>query len=453
MSHGEAFNVEFHPDAAARFNELADEILGSVRSFGRVEPPHNRSTPLHPVIELGPADIIGEITVQQSSVDLLGEERARYWQSKGVRVGWEGADFEKIKELARRIARVASIAGRVSDEFMLDEVFLWLRETLERQRSNGLTDYLAHRCSSEIKDREIWIPVYRTYSTRNFTMGDVEFLTITAPMMDRWFARFLQNVEDKRVSLEVNRERSIMQGSLAARIRVKAELKQARAIANAAATKAIGFLRFLSPVNSTCKLVSYCAPVGKESTIQTMELIVENDLIASVEKASVEQGPAAWNVDVSVQTWSGLLELVQKLASGPQTTKFRGELYEAVQLHSRHSVAVEIPHKIVFVVAAIESLLLKDSSEPIQKNLGERMAFIIGSTVSNRKPIIRNVDEFYQIRSALIHHGYEIRPKDFEVIDKFFFNVWWCFVRLLNEMDNYKTREELFEALEEKKLR
>jgi hypothetical protein len=271
-------------------------------------------------------------------------------------------------------------------------------------------------------------------------------------MMDQWFANILQNVDDKRVSLEVNRERSIMQGSLAARIRVKAELKKARLIAHAAATRAIGLLRFLSPVNCTCRLVSYCAPVGTENTVQTMELIVEEGLITSVVKASVEQGPAAWNIAEAVQAWPGLLELIQDLASHPQATKFRGELYEALQLHSRHTVAVEVPHKIVFVVAAIESLLLKDSTEPIQKNLGERLAFIIGSSVSDRKTIIRNVENFYQIRSALIPHGRETGPQDFEVIDKFFFYVWFSFVRLLYEIDKYKTREELFAALEEKKL-
>src|SRR5271156_2970068 len=108
MSHDEPFSVQFHPDAVTRFHELADEILGSVSSFGHVEPPHNRPTHLHPVVELTQADFIGEITVQRSSVNLMGEERGRYWDSKGLRVGWEEADFEKIKELARRIGRVAA---------------------------------------------------------------------------------------------------------------------------------------------------------------------------------------------------------------------------------------------------------------------------------------------------------------------------------------------------------
>ena len=59
MSHDERFSVQFHPDAVTRFNELADEILGSVSSFGHVEPPHNRPTYLHHVVELTLSDSFG----------------------------------------------------------------------------------------------------------------------------------------------------------------------------------------------------------------------------------------------------------------------------------------------------------------------------------------------------------------------------------------------------------
>jgi hypothetical protein len=452
MTSEEASGLQFHPDAAARFNSLGQEFLGCVKAFGRADPPAIRPTGIHPVIEINEADIIGEINVKQSYVNLLGEEQARFWDSQGLRVGWDNQDFERIKQLARQLARTAPIADRVSEEFMLDEVFRWLRETLEAKRQDSLTDYIAERCSIEIKDCEVWIPVYRTYSALAFSIGDVEFLTVSAPMMEQWFSRILQNVEDKSLSLEVNRERSILQGSIAARVKVKAEPQKARASAHAAANKAIAMLRFLSPINWTCRVVSHCMPVGKENTVQTMELFVEASQIVSVVKASVEQGPAAWNIDQETERLPGLLESIQKLASAPHVTKFRGELYEALQLHSRHTVAIEVSHKIVFVVASIESLLLKDSIEPIQKNLGERMAFLIGSSVSKRKEIIKNVEEFYRIRSALIHHGRETDPKEFEVIDKFFLNVWLCFLQLLNDADKYQTREDLFATLEEKKL-
>jgi hypothetical protein len=208
----------------------------------------------------------------------------------------------------------------------------------------------------------------------------------------------------------------------------------------------------LSQVNWKCRLVSHSLPVGRENTMQAIELIVENDVITGTTKRSIEQGPAGWRIDDSRHLLPNRLEALHRLASSRETTEFKSDLYSAFQLHSRNSVATEVSHKIVFVVAAIESLLLKDSNEPIQKNLGERMAFLIGNSLQTRKEIIKNVDEFYRIRSEFIHHGKEVRVKGIAVVDKFFSNVWDVFDTLLTNADRFKTREELLAVLEDRKL-
>jgi hypothetical protein len=80
------------------------------------------------------------------------------------------------------------------------------------------------------------------------------------------------------------------------------------------------------------------------------------------------------------------------------------------------------------------------------------MAFLTADTLEVRKKIVANVDEFYRIRSKMIHHGREAGPADIKVIDGFFFNVWWTLRRLLASLDQYKTKEELLSALEDEKL-
>ncbi len=452
MNAPEQLKVEFHEEAAARFNELSREILSCVESFGRIEAPINRPTEIHPVVNLSASDIIGEIAVQRSSVNMLGEEVGRYWDSKGLRVGWEGQKFEELSQLARRVEATDPIKGRVSHDFIFDEIFKWLRETLEGQRTDSMTNYIAERCSNEIREYEIWIPVYRTYSAHDFTIGNVEFRTLSRAMLDPWFARIVRNAQDQGSSIEMNRERSEVQGSIAALVKVKAELKKARTIAHGMAEEVLGLLRFLSPVNWVCRQVSYCVPIGRENTVQTAEFFVEEGAITSYNKASVDQGPAAWNIDEARQISPGLFEALHNLASSRESTEFRGDLYSALQLFSRSSIALDVAHKIVFVAAAIESFLLKDSNEPIQKNLGERMAFLISDSLRGRREIVDNVGDFYGIRSELFHHGRVASAKDTAVIDKFFFNVWFTFRSLLIKADQYKTREALLSALEDKKL-
>jgi hypothetical protein len=198
--------------------------------------------------------------------------------------------------------------------------------------------------------------------------------------------------------------------------------------------------------------VSHCLPVGKENTRQAMELFIEDDAVKNVVEASIEDGPPGWNIDEARHVSPGLLEALHKLTLNRNATEFKSDLYATFLLHSRHSVVAEIPHKIVFLVAAIESLLIRDNREPIQKNLGERMAFIIGNSLRERKDIVRNVEDFYRVRSAFFHHGRSVKPEEADIVDKFFFNVWFCLGRLLVQADQYETKDKLLAVLEDRKL-
>ena len=237
MNTSQTFKVKFHAEAAARIAELAKEVLSSVRSFGPIDPPPSAGAEIHPVAHIGPDEIIGEIKVRQSSFNGLGTEVGRYWISKGMRVGWEGREFEAIKDLAIRLGSLTSIKGRVSESFLLDEVFAWLSETLELERGDELADYITERCSTEIKDYEIWVPVFRTYSTTHFKIGNVDFRTVSKAILDRSYGQLPDDVAKRpEVAIKINRERSRIQGSIAACIRARAEFKKAREVAQSAAS-------------------------------------------------------------------------------------------------------------------------------------------------------------------------------------------------------------------------
>lgn len=459
MSESKPNIISFHNAAAERFNALAQELLGRVGSFGKIAP---RTPPpqsqIHPTFVFGSEHIIGEIKTQDHSINGLGEETGRFWNSNGIRVGWQGAEFEDIQKLVRRFEGTSEIKGRVSYKFLLDETFNWMQQTLERKRHDSLTDYIAECCSRGIREYEIWIPVYRTFSSKEFSIGDVVFRTVSKTLFDQFYSNVpKEKMEEPDVALAINRQRSAIQGGIAACIKVSAEYNKAHEIAHAAATEAIGLLRFLSFVNWTSKLVSHCLPLGRENTKGTTELLIESGTIKSIHKGTLERGPSGWNIDEARASLtpivpSGVLNLVDQLATHRDSTEFKHALYDAMILYSRASIEAEVSNKFVFVLAALESLLLKDGSEPIQGNLGERMAFLIATTVVERRDVVRNVKEFYSIRSAFIHHGQPATSEQREIVDKFLFSAWLCFVRLLTRMDQYASRAQLFDELEELKL-
>lgn len=449
--------ILFHNDAAQRFNSLAHELLNKVGSFGSIQssnPTSARKSEIHPAFTFTAEHIIGEIDFQEHSVNGLNEETGRFWNSNGLRVGWQGAEFAEIQKLVKRIEASSALRGRISYKFLLDETFNWLKDTLEQKRHDGLTDYLAERCSKEIQNYELWIPVYRTHSSREFSIGDVVFRTISKTLFDQFYSGIpKEEMARPEVSAAINHKRSKTQGSIAACINVTAEYEKASEIALATASDAIGLLRFISSVNWTSGQVSHCLPHGKENIHGAIEFVMEgSSKIKRVHERTLQRGPSGWNVDEARSVWPGLLERVDELAKQRQSTEFKAALYDAMILYSHASVETDITGKFVFLLAALESFFLRDKNEPIQTNLAERMAFLIADTVQERRRVIKNVKRFYSIRSDFIHHGQAIASEDREVADDFVFSAWFCFVRLLAQMDQFKTKSDLFNMLEEKKL-
>lgn len=58
----------------------------------------------------------------------------------------------------------------------------------------------------------------------------------------------------------------------------------------------------------------------------------------------------------------------------------------------------DLSDRIVYILTALESLFLKDGSEPIQQNLAERLAVSTTDNANERMDIIRNTKAVYKLR-------------------------------------------------------
>ena len=119
-------------------------------------------------------------------------------------------------------------------------------------------------------------------------------------------------------------------------------------------------------------------------------------------------------------------------------------------MYSRNSVAVEPADKLVYILVGLESMLLRGENEPLAKNIGERLAFLVGESKEKRIAVKENAVEVYRHRSGFIHHGRSI--KDLDVLSTFMLNAWTCFNILLVNMDRYQTKDQLIDWLEDRKM-
>ncbi len=450
--------IQIHPDAAKRFDELASELLAKLTSEPSLAPAEGAFRPdLYPVFQITEQDIIGEIRQTRSSVDGTGDEVGRSFERDGRTIGLAGDGFKALTHLATRMLDVEGLSSTTTLEFIRNAAFEWIESKYKNAAADSCSQYVLKKAEDAIKDFEIWIPLHGTYLESSFSIGRVTFRTITADMLAKSYAKMEETVQQESeeikagIRIAVARERSQLQSCAAAVMKIRAEESKAIAVAREQTECAIALLRFLSPANWTPKLRSFCTPLGSENVRRSAELIVDGDSILSSRRGVLDRKQLAWALPSDfIAQFPGVLQRLSSLADTTPSTPFRQSLYDALLIYSRNSVAADPADKLVYILVALESMLLRNESEPIGKNIGERMAFLTGNALETRKAVVANVTETYRLRSSFIHHGHSIG--DLETLSTFMLNAWTCFYNLLMRADRYQTKDELIGVLEDLKM-
>jgi hypothetical protein len=270
-------------------------------------------------------------------------------------------------------------------------------------------------------------------------------------ILDGWFPNAtLDDPEmEKRVRSVENQTRAKFQATLAACIKIRAERKAACRYALEKALTATALLRFLSPANFTSRVKSYALPLGMENTLVWHRFHLQDGVIKELAADHIYEGPHEWIIDEMRPELIGILQLLSDLAK-VQETDLSKTLLDAMLIYSRNSTTTEPADKLVFILVALESMLLRDTSEQVQSNLGERMAFLVGESLEDKKKIVATVKATYAMRSKFIHHGQDI--DDLEIFDAFLGYAWSAFLKLLTLRNSFKTRFDLLNKLDEMKL-
>ena len=434
--------IFIHPEAAKRFDEIARALVRQVIPLNLSQPQADKYD-LHPVATVTERDVIGKIEYTTDILDSNGLVIGRESTVNGRSYGLVGSGFTECQDLAGRLAGLAEIQESVSIKFACETALDWIFRAFWGTQAETLTQFLAARCEREIKDYEIWTPIFQTYSSQEFSLGDVRFKPISKEMLDRRFANAPDVPKAKQYE---DKTRSKLQSVLAACIQVKAENEKAHQIARAKAYDSTALLRFLSTTNLHLNSQSYCLPLGRERVEISNDLDVSDGSIATICQSALKRGPVAWDIDRERTQFPHLLSLLDKLASGRTASKYQSSLYDALLLYGRNSVATEAADKLVFVLVALESMLLKNTSEFIKKSIGVRIAWLTGNTREERIAIAENVEHVYDVRSRFIHHGDTVQ--DIEPIDRFLYSAWLSFNRLLERIDTVSTKQELIAELD-----
>jgi len=141
---------------------------------------------------------------------------------------------------------------------------------------------------------------------------------------------------------------------------------------------------------------------------------------------------------------------ILNLLDSQERNSFEEKVLNFLFLYSKAAFTNEPIEKVVFILSSLESILLKNSSEPIQQNFGERLAFFISDESEERKKISQLCREIYSFRSKYIHHG--ITSGETEIVQDFLIKVWLFFVLLVNQYENFEKKDDFIEHIDDKKF-
>jgi hypothetical protein len=453
--------LKLNSDAVKNFNKKADELL--LQLAPHPSPPRRRNKiPAVPEIHVSATfteeNIIGELLTNRFVADQNGDVVGRFFEHNDGFVGLFGEGYKNFLRLSEGMQKAKELRHTVSNQLLTDLIFSWLQGKIVNQISSPMTEFVLTECEKQIQEMELWLPIAWLQIQSEISVGKITFKMVTREMLDTWQARVpppSSPEEEAAMNQHFEQERHELQGYAAATIKLLAEPQKASDIAFEEAENAISLLRFFSPANFSPRRVSYCTLSGKEHLEGETYLIVREGAIESISSSATETSEPSWRLSGSMiaNIRGEGLDLLGELLSKEKRTDFQNDVLNSILLYSKSSLAKNYADKLVYILVALESLLLRDSNEPIGTSLRERMAVLISQTIDGRLSVIKNVKDTYGLRSSFIHHGKSIGIDELETLLTFMRNAWVCLhVILTKNANHFSTKIEFIDAVERFKL-
>ncbi len=359
---------QLHADARRRFEELGRSLLGRVATF-RDAPSRERPS-FTPNVFTGPtltdADIDGDVHLGWR--DRHGRPTGiAVAEPGGLRTGLIGPDYEKLEALALSMARVRPFQSTASVEFLRTQIFEWVMERHRGQGSTGCVDYLLQALESAAAEHRLLFPVSDLHVQSPLTLGSVTLSTFPEHIFEELESKQVDSPSAGAHAELCRSMRQDFQGLAVAETSVFGEPIRAQEIACERVELAVGVLRFFTPPGVTSRVsrwgyaprranrVFVTDPTGK--LLSTSGAIIDHPrtMVLSDELRDIL-------LDVC------LSEVCDILARASRT-EFEEALLMGLVTFGRAALTPDLREKMIWYCAGLESILLRDSSEPISSQL------------------------------------------------------------------------------------
>lgn len=445
--------LEIHPKAAMSYDNDAEALLLELTPAPPMaNPPGSFKMTAPPVATFNKVDISNW---QDRLNDPFGNEIARFFEHNGKNMGLQGESYRKSVRLCEKTQASNQLRDKISFDSVRNNFFDWIKGRYANTTSLGMTEYVLGKCGEEVQEFEVLIPVALTFIESEIRIGKVTIKSFSSEMFDTLSEIGKQfdstpEAEQKR-TLIWSSHRQELQGRAVSVMTVIAEPIRAFEVALEETEMSLAVLRLFTAANFLPGVISHCTPLGKEN-VEQYRYFLTNPLYLSDDRGVYEKANVFLTLSNEAVTrfrQSGL-DAINDLLTMESRSEFQQSLLDTLILYSRHTLAQTISEELMSVFAALDSFLLKDNSESIQQNLGERIAFTVGQSVTERSDIIEKIKKVYDLRSKAVHHAKKI--DEVTLVQEVLVIIWDFFLRLLSNHSAIPDRKAFFDALYQRKL-
>ncbi|MDX6528919.1 MAG: hypothetical protein QOH41_1209 [Blastocatellia bacterium] len=453
--------LQLHAEATKNFNRKAEELFQRVVFDPHTRLEHGQESGFRPDIvrhEIPREDVIS-LTRDSYVAGPLQKEIAKTFSLNDSVLGLFGEDYKTLVRLAESMQKTTILRDKVSVRFLINSIFKWIAMSYQRTDVTPMTDSVFAEAEQAIQEIELWLPVAMLYVETEIVLGKVTLKTITKEIIDEYHSASIDHIrkDGHEIGPELQQhfrtERQELQGLAAATINVHAEPIRAGEIAVDKAESSLAILRLYSLANLEPELTSYCTLLGRERIDETRSFTVQDGRIRGFSRALLSAADPSWTLDkatVAEFRRTHGLDFLGGLLIKQDRTEYEQALIDCLLLYSKCALAKDPVSKLVAVLVALESMLLKDGGEPIQQNLSERIAFLFAP--EKRMEIKRSVVRAYGLRSQFIHHGHSIEGDEIDALREFLINIWAAVHGLINLSTRCNSKAQFFKLFEEVKM-
>lgn len=441
--------IILHPAAAQDFGRRLRETAEAVTELVLPASRSDFRPDLHEERSVTARDIVGPVTLEYC--DRTGQPLARTTERGGKTVGVSGPAYAAFLSATEGIQRCKGIRDSVSLGFVRDVAFQWALDVALGVSSEDPIDTLVREIDQSVRQQTVVVPIADLYIERPFAMGDVRVIPLTrAWFEDATDPSLLTGPHGNEWLQLIDSLRKDLQGLGAMHIPVLAEPSHAPQVAFAIRDELLAALRIFSPANWMANLVCFWVPLHQEHERRDYSLLLRDGRLTGTKDTLLDGQRISKLASSDIELLERELEAVSSLLAVTDRSPFQHLLVGAIKIYSRACLCPDLADRLLYMFAAIESILLRDANEHIQHSIAERTAFILASNVPDRRRVIASIKRAYAARSRFVHHGQSI--KDAEIFESFGRIAFGLFCSLVRDSARFQSRQALLDHIDHLRL-